>query len=90
MSFKHLIATGVSVSVLSFGLLVHAATVPQLDPASDRVEDRQQVRVLWFGASVAAYVQVPSFFGGNDPEIFALCLRTFTYTARDCRFQLVR
>jgi hypothetical protein len=46
MSFKHLIATLLWVPVLSVGLLAHAATVPQLDPSSDRVEDRQQLRVL--------------------------------------------
>ena len=44
MSFKRLIA--ILLSMLFLGLQAQAATVPQLDPAGGRVEDRQQLREL--------------------------------------------
>jgi len=46
MSFKHLIAMLLSMSLLCFGMQARAATAPQLDPSGGRVEDRQQLRVL--------------------------------------------
>src|SRR5690606_15686829 len=50
----------------------------------------QQSRVLRAGAAIAAYVQVPAFFGGNDAKIFRLGLGAFPDTTRNGTFDLMR
>src|SRR5882724_12670552 len=46
--------------------------------------------MLRLAAAIAAYIEVPSFFGGDDAEVLALGFRAFPDAARHSRFDLMR
>ena len=50
----------------------------------------QQIGVTGVSAAVAANVEVPSFLGGDQAKVLALCLGAFADAARHRRLELVR
>ena len=50
----------------------------------------EQGGVLRFGAAVAAYIEIPAFFSGDDAEIFTLRFGTFADAAGYAGFEFVR
>nr|VUD29742.1 Uncharacterised protein [Raoultella sp. NCTC 9187] len=50
----------------------------------------QQIRVTRLHPAVAAHVEVPAFFGGDDADVFTLRFRAFTRTAGHAKLHLMR
>ncbi len=68
----------------------HQEAVGVLDDLGFAQISGEQLRMLGFHPAVAADVEVVALVGGDDAEVLALRFGTFTRTAADRAFQLMR